>query len=267
MTTTLRYDDRGTGPVVLMVPGLATTAAYFAPAVEDLARDHRVVTVELPGHGRGAAPAPDASVELAAEAVGGVVDGLGLRDITLLGWSAGAYVCYRHLELHGDRVRGLVSVEQTPKLTLADDWPHAAFGGLDEAGAKQLEHDIATDLPAFAATLVGACFAAGAEPDGALVAELVAQSRSCDPEAVRAFFADASAQDWRARVAALGVPTLLVHGARSQVYPTAVGDWLAGAIPGARLETFDDSGHLPFREERTRFAASVRAFVRSLDHD
>ena len=267
MTTTTAYTDRGSGPVVLMVPGLATTAAYFAPAVEDLARDHRVVTVELPGHGRGAAPAPDASVERAAETVAGVVDGLGLREVTLLGWSAGAYACYRYLERPGAPVRGLVSVEQTPRLTLADDWPHAAFGGLDEAGAKQLEHDIAADLPAFADTLVRACFAAGAAPDEALVTELLAQSCTCDPDAVRALFADASAQDWRSRVARISVPTLLVHGARSQVYPTAVGGWLAGAVPGARLETFADSGHLPFREEPTRFAASVRAFVRSLDHD
>ncbi len=267
MTATVPYTDRGTGPVVLMVPGLATTAAYFAPAVADLARDHRVVTVELPGHGPDAVPAPDASVEMAAASVARVVDGLGLREVTLLGWSAGAYVCYRFAELRGAEVRGLVSVEQTPKLTVADDWPHAAFGGLDEAGAKQLEHDIATDLPAFAGTLVRACFAAGAEPDEEQVAELLAQSVRSDPDSVRAFFADAAAQDWRARVARLTVPTLLVHGARSQVYPTSVGDWLAAALPHARLETFDDSGHLPFLEEPARFAASVRAFVRSLDHD
>lgn len=262
------HTDRGTGPVLLMVPGLATTGAYFAPAVDDLARDHRVVTVELPGHGRGSAPAPDASVEQAAEAVAHVVDKLALRDVTLLGWSAGAYVCYRYLELAGPGgVRGLVSVDQTPKLTLADDWPHAAFGGLDAAGARQLQGDIAADLRAFATTLVRGSFAAGSEPDEALVAELVEESCACDPDSAAALFADASTQDWRSRVAGITVPTLLLHGARSQVYPTAVGAWLAAAMPRAGLETFAASGHLPFREERTRFAASVRDFIRSPDHD
>jgi pimeloyl-ACP methyl ester carboxylesterase len=54
---------------------------------------------------------------------------------------------------------------------------------------------------------------------------------------------------------------LLIHGARSQVYPTPVGDWLADAIPGSRLEMFEDSGHLPFIEEPERFAGVVREFA------
>ncbi|MEV7227400.1 alpha/beta hydrolase [Polymorphospora sp. NPDC051019] len=254
------HHDRGAGPTLLVVPGLAATAGFLAEAVADLAADHRVVTVELPGHGRNTGGT--ASLAAAAEDVHRTVEALDLRDVTLLGWSLGATVAYGYLERFGAaRTAGLVSVEQTPCLVGDDGWPFPAFGNLTTAAAAQFGQAIAADYGAFADNLVRGSFAAGADPDPAVVADLVAQAGRCDPAAVGALLADAVAADWRQRVSRLGVPTLLVHGARSQVYPGAVGGWLADAIPGARLETFAHSGHLPFVEERDRFTRTVREFV------
>lgn len=237
-------------PLVL-IPGLAATSRFFTAAARDLAVGHEVVTVELPMD-------RPATVREAAEELALTLARLDLRDATLVGWSLGASVAYEYLDRFGQgRVAALVSVEQTPRLTLAEDWPHAAFGGLDAAGVERLKATIATDPAAFADSLVRGSFAAGGEPEESLVDELVGEALRWTPEACAALLTSVSTSDYRDVVARITVPTLLIHGARSQVYPTGVGDWLAATIPAAELRVFPDSGHLPFIEERERFVAAV----------
>ncbi len=259
----MSYEEQGEGPALVMISGLSATRAFFREAVRDLSADHRVITVELPGHGDTPAGDRPASVQRAADDLAAMLDELDLREVTLLGWSLGATVAYRYLEQVGaDRVARLVSVEQTPRLTVTEDWPHAAFGGLDDEGAQQLKSTLGDDFAGFADNLVRSSFAAGSEPAKDVVDTLIAAASGCDSDAVAALLGDAVSQDWRSRMAGITVPTLLVHGARSQVYPTPVGDWLAGQVPGSRLEVFEDSGHLPFVEETERFTKTVREFAR-----
>ncbi|MEV7776959.1 alpha/beta hydrolase [Kitasatospora sp. NPDC088351] len=255
------YEPHGTGTPLVLVPGLAATGRFFAPVAGELAAGHRVVTVELPRHG-------PATVRRAAQELADVVDRLDLRGAVLLGWSLGATVAYEYLDRFGaGRISALVSVEQSPRLTVGPGWPHAAFGGLDPAGVERLRTTALTDPAAFADSLVRGSFAAGTEPDEALVAELTAEALRWTPEACATLFADAAGLDFRAGLAAVTVPTLLVHGARSRVYPTDVGRWLAGTVPGAELRVFADSGHLPFVEQPDDFVRTVTDFIaRSVSH-
>jgi len=254
------------GPALVLVPGLAATARIFEPLAADLARDHRVVVVELPGHGRNAVRSAPPGLALAAKQIAKAIGSRGLRDVTLVGWSLGATACYELLSgPAAASVAALVSVEQTPRLMLEPEtaWTHAAFGGLDTAGARQLLKEIAADPDAFVTNLMTASFAANSEPDPRLVAELVAEARGCDAGAVRALLVEALVQDWRDWLTELTLPTLFIHGAHSQVYPTDVGGWLEQAVAGSRLVRFEASGHSPFLEETDRFASVIRDFVRS----
>ncbi|MFY1636259.1 alpha/beta fold hydrolase [Solwaraspora sp. WMMB335] len=254
--------DLDAGPALVMVPGLAGTAEFFAGTVARLAGRLRIVVVELPGHGGNPTAGRPASLARAVDDLYKAIEERDLADVTLLGWSLGATVAYGYLERFGTaRVSGLISVEQTPRLVVDDSWPYGAFGSLDTDGANATVRSVTNDYPAFAAGLVGSSFAAGSEPDPAVLAELTAQAQGCAPDAVQALFGDAVAADWRERIRAITVPTLLVHGARSQVYPGDLGRWLRDAMPAARLEMFDHSGHLPFIEEPDRFARLVAAFA------
>jgi pimeloyl-[acyl-carrier protein] methyl ester esterase len=258
------FHDQGTGPAVVVLPGLAATAGTMRTVIEDLAVDHRVITIELPGHGAHRPAVGSASLAGAVRHVHEVVRAQGIAPFTLLGWSLGATVAYRYLEQYGDaEVVGLISVDQTPCLVTDGSWPYAAFGSLDRAGAEGLKESIVDDYGTFVNTLVHASFAADETPAASLVAAHVAQAHQCEPTAVRALFADAALEDWRDRIRAIQTRTLLIHGARSQVYPGGVGPWLETAMTAARLDLFENSGHLPFIEERERFDRAVRDFVTS----
>ncbi|WP_023588195.1 alpha/beta fold hydrolase [Streptomyces thermolilacinus] len=265
----LTYERRGSGPVVVLVPGLGATRDFFAPVAAGLGRDHTVVAVDLPGHGATALrDGAEPTLRDAAAGLRAVVEKLGLSDIALVGWSLGATVAWTYLEEYGPQgVRGLVSCEQTPWLLADGGWEYAAFGSLDAAAAKDLLEQVRQDPGGFAENLVRGSFATGSEPDPELADDLVRKARRTAPAALTGLLADVLRQDWRERVGALGVPTLLVHGARSGVYPPEVGTWLAKTVPGSRLELLEHSGHLCFLEEPDRFCAAVRGFLASTRND
>jgi pimeloyl-ACP methyl ester carboxylesterase len=79
----------GAGPPVVLLHGLTGSRAYLEPFAERLARTHRVVALDLPGHGGSDALDPfsfAAAARLMADAVGGV----GVERPVVLGHSFGA---------------------------------------------------------------------------------------------------------------------------------------------------------------------------------
>ena len=68
-----------------------------------------------------------------------------------------------------------------------------------------------------------------------------------------------TAHDTSARLPDLAAPTLVIHGTLDQLLPVQNGHMIAGLIPGARLEVFEDVGHLFFWERPERAAELIRA--------
>jgi len=259
----IHYEDVGAGPPLLLVHGLGAPSAFFARSVAALARDHRVITSDLRGHGATPRGREPVTVERCAADLHALAERLGLRGATLLGWSLGATVAYSYLDRYGaGRVGALVSVEQSPYLLSEQGWEHAAFGGLDTAGAAAAEKVLTAPDRATVEATVRGFFARGTAPARELVDELTDAAATCHADAKRELWHSALRQDWRGRLPPAGVPALFLHGALSQVYPSAVGAWLA-AVPGARTALFEHSGHLPFLEEPERFHQVVRAWTSS----
>lgn len=63
---------------------------------------------------------------------------------------------------------------------------------------------------------------------------------------------------WLHRIA---VPTLILWGENDRLVPPAYGPAFATRIPGARLETIKDCGHLPNIEKAGEFVAKITAFI------
>ena len=77
------------------------------------------------------------------------------------------------------------------------------------------------------------------------------------------------AQTWSrsegvAKVSGVGAPTLVLWGGRDAVLPPALAQRFIADIPGARLQVFDDLGHVPQEEDPARTVAVVKAFLDSL---
>lgn len=81
----MHYVDEGVGSVVLLVHGTPTWSFLFRDLIRDLSRDHRVVAIDHLGFGLSDKPenAPYRPRDHAAR-LSGLIDDLGLRDITLV---------------------------------------------------------------------------------------------------------------------------------------------------------------------------------------
>jgi pimeloyl-ACP methyl ester carboxylesterase len=92
----ISYEDMGTGPAVLLIPGFMASATFYRQAgyVDRLATTRRVLSVDPLGHGRSDKPhqaaayrAPDVAADVIA-----VIDAAGLDRAAIWGYSAGAWL-------------------------------------------------------------------------------------------------------------------------------------------------------------------------------
>lgn len=86
------YDVLGDGPGVVLVHGWTCRRTDFDGVAADLARDHRVLALDLPWHGDSTATARSWSMDELAAVVDAVAVGEGMRDAAIVGHSMGAAV-------------------------------------------------------------------------------------------------------------------------------------------------------------------------------
>lgn len=104
----LEYLDQGRGdPPFVFVHGWACDMSAWAPQIEDLCRDHRVVAVNLRGRGNSAAVPPFDSTQ-AADDVAGLMEALGLGPAVVVGHSLGALITLLLNDRHPERILGVV---------------------------------------------------------------------------------------------------------------------------------------------------------------
>ncbi|MHA3700551.1 alpha/beta fold hydrolase [Jatrophihabitans sp. YIM 134969] len=248
-------------PVVLLVHGFSSSSRSWDLVVPTLARAHRVVRVDLLGHGRTGGAAADSPVQAAA--VQTVLAERGLTDVTAVGHSFGADVAVELAE-RGAPVTGLVIVAQAPDYSDAH-LPRAGalmtgrigpslYRGVRPvfgAVAAVAEHRPARDLLARRGQLAG------------LAAVGLRDLQVLDPVMFRTVLVDRRDRMARrpldAQVAAAHVPTLVLLGGRDHFY----GDRSAARYraAGARVEVVAASGHAMPVEFPAETAAFIAEFV------
>ncbi|WP_369381557.1 alpha/beta fold hydrolase [Streptomyces sp. cg36] len=165
---TLYYETRGSGPVLLMIPGGGGDAGTFDVVGPRLADRFTVVAVDPRGKSRSVEdePGADQRVEVHADDMRRLLDEVSPdRPAQVFGSSSGAIIALELLARHPERVRRVVAHEP-PVLGLlpdADRW-RAAFAGVVDAFRRD-------GLPAAMAELGAAAGQEDDDPDGREVAD------------------------------------------------------------------------------------------------
>jgi pimeloyl-ACP methyl ester carboxylesterase len=259
----------GSGPALLLIHGIGDSSDTWSELIPSLARTHTVVAPDLLGHGRSDKPRADYSVAGYANGMRDLLSILGIDRATIVGHSLGGGVAMQFAYQYPERCERLVLIatggvcsEVHPLLRLAA-WPNADFF----LPLLQVSHvnRFGTRLFRLLQTL---------DSDFGRDADDLLRVFDALPDTTsrRAFIRTLrSVIDWRGQAItmldrcylAVGLPTLLVWGARDAVIPLDHGLIANRAMPDSRLVVFEQSGHFPHRSEPARFLETLHEFLRS----
>ncbi|HTA32682.1 MAG TPA: alpha/beta fold hydrolase [Solirubrobacteraceae bacterium] len=260
------YVMAGSGPVLLLIHGMAGTHETWQAVIEPLAQRHTVIAVDLPGHGASEAGAGDYSLGSLAAGLRDLLVKLGHERATLVGHSLGGGIAMQFAYQFPEITERLVLVssgglgpEVNPVLRAAAlpgaNLFIAATAGPGRVAGAALARGLATvglqpsaDVAEFAR---GYASLADAPRRSAFLATLRAVVGT-DGQRVEAgdrlYLAE-------------GVPVLIIWGRRDRIIPVAHAEHAHEVMPDSRLEIFDAAGHMPQLEVPARFVAVLERFL------
>jgi pimeloyl-ACP methyl ester carboxylesterase len=261
------YYAAGSGPVVLLIHGITSSADAWRAVIPALAERHTVVAPDLLGHGGSAKPRGDYSLGAYASGLRDLLAALGHPRATVVGHSMGGGIAMQLAYQFPERVERLALVSsgglgrEVALALRAATLPGAEWvlPWLTRRGPR--------DALGLASGLLGRAGLRTAADVRGTARGLASLS---DPEARRAFLHTARSilEPSGQRVSATdrlylaeGMPTLIVWGERDPMIPAAHGAAAHAAIPHSRLELFAGAGHYPFDEDPDRFVDVLRDFI------
>jgi pimeloyl-ACP methyl ester carboxylesterase len=263
----VRYLIAGSGPAVVLIHGITSSADTWAAAMTGLAREHTVIAPDLLGHGASAKPRGDYSLGAYASGVRDLLAALGHDRVTVVGHSLGGGVAMQFAYQFPERTQRLVLVSsgglgrevnlllraaalpgaELVLPFLVPGWLDRVVDGAGWAGARlglRVRQDLAEMVRGFLSLN-------DAEARAAFLHTLRAV---IDPGGQRV-----SGHDRLYLTANL--PTLLLWGERDPIIPVSHAHAAQAAMPGSRLEVFAASGHFPHMDDTFRFVEAMRDFL------
>jgi 3-oxoadipate enol-lactonase len=241
----------GEGRNLVLLHSLLSDRTSYAPLVERIAGQRRLILANLPGFGE--SPPAGPSIREYADAVAALFDDLALPPETdLLGNGLGGFVGLQLAIRHGRRFDRLVLVGSA-----------IAFPGAGRATFRALADKVGQEgMAAVTAVAMRRMFS-----ERFIVAhrELVAGREAVFEGIDPAVFASAcralAALDLDAELARVRNRTLIVAGLQDEATPPALGRALAAGLPDAQLIEMPGLGHCPHIQDPDAFVAAIMPFL------
>jgi pimeloyl-ACP methyl ester carboxylesterase len=248
--------EKGDGPPLVLLHGANLSAEVWSYQLRDLSDSHRVIALDLRGHGRSSPGSEDVTISAMAADVAEVLAALDLDRAVLTGHSMGGMVCLRlarkHPELVGTRVGALallatsgglgVPLPSWSRLTSAVRLVAGAGVGIWRPGAAALR----TTDTGYLASRIG--FGRHARP--AEVAATLRMLRAVDPQVFGKLVGEVLGFEESAAFGDLEVPVSVAVGTSDHLTPPLYARRLAASFEDASLNEYAGAGHMLMYERR-----------------
>ena len=251
---------RGAGEPVVFIHGFATSGHLWSDVVPLMAPGHRLVVIDLLGHGRSDRPlSRPVDVRAHAERIVELLDQLRIDHACLVGHGVGGGIAQSVAIRHAERVSRLCLVDSVA----FDRWP-TIEGRLARATlpvtrflppellVAVLRRDLRRGYgdPARAAHSLDLYLRPFSGPDGR--AALVAHIRALTTDETR---------ELGGQLGRIRAPTAIVWGQQDRAIPSWVGKRLQQSIPGATLEIVPGARHFTPEEAPRQVADAIGALL------
>ena len=240
----------GTGPTVLLLHGIGSSATSWQRQIDRLAGDYTLIAPDLRGYGDSPDPAGTPSLDAVADDLATLLD---QQPAHVVGVSFGALAALARR--HPDLVRSLVLADTTlGRNALPPDERARWVAG---------RYALSAELQLRAGERAGEIAGPGAAAD--VLAEIASNMRRARPAGYRYVTDVIAATDALPWLDAIAVPSLVVCGEHDSVVGLPLSQTIAERIPDARLAIITGAGHAPNVERPDEFAAAVRTFIDGVD--
>lgn len=246
------------GPAILFVHGYAQAALSWDRQLRDadLAREFRMVAIDLRGHGMSDKPVGDAhyrTPRLWADDIQAVIAQLSLRRPTLVGWSYGGRVLGDYVNAHGTGAIGAMNWV----CAVSSSADPSRFGRGGRFVAQMTSPDPATAIRG-TVSFLRECFEI--QPSTGDFETMLAFNMMV-PRHVRVSLGGRPVA-FEERLKTLDLPVLVTQGQLDKLIDASMGRHTAAIIPGARYSEYQHIGHAPFWEDAPRFNRELAELVR-----
>ena len=239
----IRYRSAGRDkpePTIVLVHGFGGDATFWDAQIAHLSKEHRVLALDLPGHGKSGTDRVDNwTMEAFGDDVRAVCDEAGASSIILIGHSMGGPVILEAAHLMPDRVLVLVAVETF----------HDVENRMSEEILQQLTQELAADYPT-AVERMTRQFLFTPDADTQIVETVVARMRSLPPDVAIALMESMSRYDVAQSLEQVHVPIRCIN--TTELMPNVVESAKRHA-QDFELRTMDGVSHYPMMEAPDRF--------------
>ena len=264
------YRMAGSGPVLLLIHGIAGSSVAWREVMPALAQRFTVIAPDLIGHGHSAKPLGDYSLGAYASGMRDLLGALAIERATIVGQSFGGGVALQLAYQHPECCERLVLVDS---------------GGLGREVSWMLrlmtlpgsEYVMPVLFPPFVRERGnelsrqlhrrGVRLGRVAEMWNAYASLTESANRRAFVRTLRAVI-DPGGQSVSANdrlYLAARLPTLIIWGAQDTIIPVSHAYAAHEAIPDSRLEIIEDAGHFPHVETPERFLKVLLDFIDTTD--
>jgi non-heme chloroperoxidase len=248
------------GPPVVMLAGFRAPATSWYlqwPALDA----YRVLSLDRRSHGASEDRPVGHTMARHGEDLNDFLAALDIRDAVLVGGSMGASTIWSYLKGFGtDRVRGMVSVDQTPMMLNTDGWQNGFYGysnaNRDTYFAKGIPNT-GRKTKRSGKTAMRLMKALDLSP-----LDLVRGVRL--PDTALDLLHDHAVSDWRAEVTGCDKPVLLVAASESEFWPKEHATDCAQRSANVRAAVIEQCGHAANIEHPDEFNRLMVEFIGSL---
>lgn len=255
-----RYDERGSGPPLLLIHGLGASSFSWRENFGPLSRFFRVVAVDLPAHGDSPGPRDgDYRLETLTRGLDDFLDRRGIKQAAVAGNSLGGSLALRLARDFPARVSALILLDPAVALTRVP-WLFyplrlPLLGELSAALMGPWVIPFALGLAYYRRELITPAVVAGYALPFRKLSRRLAFRSFCQQIKIPPL------PEIAAMLQKIHQPAVLVWGREDRILPVGQASWVKERLPQARMEILPEVGHAPQEEAPHRVNEIIIDFL------
>jgi pimeloyl-ACP methyl ester carboxylesterase len=251
----LRFRDSGEGEAVVLVHGYLESLDIWEEFANELAKEYRVIVVDLPGHGESGRLSNIHTMAVKADAIKHVLDHLDIYRAVIVGHSMGGYATLAFAEIYPEETLGFV-LFHSHGLPDTEEKKANRDREIELVRAGKKKQIIDTNIPKafaddnlekFAKDINYAREIAAGTPDDGIISALEGMKIRPDRQRV---------------LRETTVPVLIIAGKKDNYIPFELAESQFNLAPHHSKLVLENSGHMGFMEEREK---SLKGLIKFLE--